>query len=560
VKRADVGVFRTRPPHLKKYILVLAFTVVFPFLVPASGTKEQEAADIDPVTDWVVGVAAFESPSTEDTKNADSLGDLVYTALLSAKIHRFTTTEGDAYRKKVKASRIAAALKSLETARGTRDALLFKGYPSWKYEKEAAKADLALVQAETGYKEAYESVPEFTPDRPIKSSVDNQAGMFIPAPKAGTERALCETKKLDALLLGKVEDFFGRTLVSVRLYSALLDADVWSWETLFGPEDRETVLDELKSRARAAASGLNSAAFSISTNTPEADILIDGILVGQGSVGPLEHAPGPLRLGLRAVGHANLETSIELNADEHAQVDLRLATVPMTGILISAADAMGNPTVPEAQLRLDSLFVGSTPLRVELPMGKWYYIEAEVPDPSTLPKPAGSEALLGSVSPDGSIPSGAALAESPATAEPVVAPVGPPPVEPVLPQAEPIATVSSVFFTDSTGLLRLQPGDVPDQDARPVDAARLAFYNAFGRFSLVLPFAFFVSGTSTMYKDTAEFRSSDILAQRAVESGYVSIALNVLAGAFFAESAYRLYYYLRQSAARSPKRIPVLLK
>jgi hypothetical protein len=101
---------------------------------------------------------------------------------------------------------------------------------------------------------------------------------------------------------------------------------------------------------------------------------------------------------------------------------------------------------------------------------------------------------------------------------------------------------------------------VPKRDARPVEDARRAFYNAFGRFSLVLPFAFFVSGTSTVYKDTALFRSSPILDQKAVESGYVSIALNVLAGVFFAESAYRLYSYLRQSAVRAPKKILVTPK
>ena len=566
MKRADAGVFRT--------LFALGFLAVLPFFVVAIGTKEQKPALADPVTDWIIGVAAFESPSEGDTKNADSLGDLVYSALLSAKIHRFTESEGEAYKNKLKAAKIAAALKVLETARGTRDALLFKGFPDWQYDKEAAKADLALVQAETGLKEAYDFVPEYTPDRPIKASEDNKAGLFIPTPKPGTERTLCETKKLDALLLGKVEDFFGRTFVSVRLYSALLDADIWSWETLFGPEDRETVLEELKSRARAAASGLGGAAFSIRTNVPGADIFIDGILVGQGSVGPLDHAPGPLRLGLRAEGHANLETSIELNADEHARVELRLATVPMTGIFISAHDVEGSPTVPDARLRLDSLFVGTTPMRVDVPSGKWYHIEAEVPDMATISEPEVPEAPLASEPFDAAIPGGevddTATADTAAT-EPAAtdnaltekaAAINVPPgkasgTEQPVPPTEPRSAVSSVFFADGTGVLRLQPEDLPDRDKRPVEDARRAFYNAFGRFSLVLPFAFFVSGTSTVYKDTAHDRSSDILGQRAVESGYVSIALNVLAGAFFAESAYRLYSYLRQSAVRAPKRIPV---
>ncbi len=530
MKRADAGVFRT--------LLTLALLAVFPFFVAATGTKEEKIATGDPVTDWIIGVAAFESPSTGDTKNADSLGELVYSALLSAKIHRFTEIEVEAHKKKLKTAKIAASLKVLETARGTRDALLFKGYPQWKYEKEAAKTDLALTQAETGLREASDFDPAVTPDRPIKASADNKAGLFLPVPKVGTERALCETKKLDALLLGKVEDFFGRTYVSVRLYSALLDADLWSWETLFGPEDRETVLEELKSRARAAASGLNSAAISIRTNTPEADIFIDGILVGQGSVGPFEHAPGPLRLGLRAEGQANLETTIELNADEHARLDLRLATVPMTGILITAIDAEGVPTIPDARLRLDSLFVGTTPMSVELPSGKWYYVEAEVPDAGMLP------VGLAEVPDTGEMLDGASIGKAAL-------------VEQVAPPAEPRSVVASVFFADSSGILRLQPGELPDRDTKPVEDARRAFYNAFGRFFLVLPFAFFVSGTTTVYMDTALVRSSEILGQRAVESGYVSIALNVLAGAFFVESAYRLYTYLGQSAVRAPKKIPV---
>jgi len=541
----------------------LAFLVIFPFFVEATGTKEQKTVAADPVSDWIVGVSAFDSTSSSDTKHADSLGDLVYAALLSAKVHRFSEIEGEAYRKKLRNARIAAALKALETARNTRDALLFKGFPEWQYDKEATKADLALAQAETGLQEASEFNPEYTLDRPIKAFSDNKSGLFLPAPKAGTEQALCETKKLDALLLGKVEDYFGRTFVSVRLYSALLDADIWSWETLFGPEDRQTVLDEIKARARAAASGLNSAAFSIRTDTPEADIFIDGILVGQGSAGPLEHDPGPLRLGLRAEGHANLEASIELNADEHARIDLRLAAMPMSEIFISANDAMGNPTVPDAQLRLDSLFVGTTPMRVDVPLGKWYYLEAEVPYASTSPDaglpdtPFVGEPLGGTTPTDELIDAAASESATTEAAATEAATRKAPVAEPVMPDAEPRSTISSVFFADSTGVVLLQPGDLPDRNKRPVEDARRAFYNAFGRFSLILPFAFFVSGTSTMYKDTATARTSAILDQRATESGYVSIALNVAAGVFFAESAYRLYSYLRQAAVGAPKRVPV---
>lgn len=453
------------------------------------------AADTKP--SWTVAVAAFDTGSLDPSERL--AGDLVAgklaDALFGVATRTYSVAERQAYARRLASLEAESAAKALADKRSARDALLFSGFAEWKYRKELKSAEKAVLSAQASYEAALRAQPEVVAEKPLAAAKENAEGLFFAAPAAGEERAFCMQRAYDALLIGRVESYYGRTSVSIRLFSPYLNADLYSDETIFSVANREKALAELAGRLAAAASGKTQAILSVRVEPEEADIYLAGAFSGKGSVGPLERDPGKLTVDAELDGFERFGDSLELNPGERVGLSIRLPAVETTGFVFRAVDSAGADA--ESSVRLDGLYAGRTPYQTELPRSRLSFVQVE--------------------SSDGR---GAAAVVRP----------------------EVSGTVS----------LPLVPNLA--EDATPTEDERRKFYGAFGRFSVAMPIAFFISGLAFSYENASlRYDESSELAALSDQAAFASAALWTATVAFAAESVFRFVRYLRISGSRAAK-------
>jgi hypothetical protein len=420
-------------------------------------------------------------------------------ALFAVPARTFSDAEKDAYGSHLAAIRLESAAKKLADKRAERDALLFSGKSGWKYRKDLGKADASVEEARAAYDAVLSTEPEVSAEKPLVAAAENSGGSWFVPPKSGEERTFCLLRSYDALLLGRVESLFGRTAVSVRLYSPYLDADLYADEVVFSVAKREAALTELSLALAAAASGKIRASLSVSAEPGTADIHLSGVFSGKGTVGPLARDPGITVVEAELAGHEGFREELDLAPGEDVSLSVSLPPIERTDLAVKAFDSFG--AASGGILRVDGLYSGPLPLDVSLPRNRLSFVQAEI---------------------------GADL------------------------------SASAVVRGDDPGTVRLNltPGLPPK--ATPTEDARRKFYGAFGRFSLAMPLAFFFSGLAFSYENASiVYDDSKELAAMADRAAFASAALWTLSTAFAAESVVRFARYLRTSGERAvrPARI-----
>lgn len=484
-------------------------------VLPAAAAYGEEARKkigfvADPSPAWTVAVAAFDTAALEASDRL--AGELVVNRLSRALSlvpeHRYPDEERGAYMRRLVAKATDSALKELAAKQASRDALLFSGLEEWKYEIELKKAEDAVRSARGSFEETRRATAEVAPVKELKLAKENAAGALVSAPKKGEERSACEKYACDALLLGRIESFYGRTFVAVRLYSPFLNADLYTDETVFSTLDRDAALSELARRVSAAASGAPPSVVSVKATPPDADVQLNGVFAGTGSAGPLERESGRLRISAERKGYERFDETIDLFPSERTTVTISLPAFATSSLAFDALGLSGEKQ--EANVRLNGLFVGRTPLSLAVPRNRYSLLQMDGP---TVAASGGQSGTL--------------------------------------------VSAAAVVNPENDGAVTLSlTADLP-KEAKPVEDARKAFYGAFGRFSLVMPFAFIVSGIGFSYENSAIVYNSTALADLEGQVKLASTVLWTVSGLFAVESIWRFVKYLRDSGSRAVKSAPI---
>jgi hypothetical protein len=510
--------------------LVLAAIPDAVALGKADKDTDTNQLEVEASKDWVFCVTAFDVSALSATQRL--VGELSARRLArdleSVGLRRRLPEEASAYADFADNEARAAAGKELAEKRAARAELLYSGHPGWKYRKELAKADAAVDAAEEKLLKAEKARSLVKIDATVKLSEKNAKGVLPPEPKAAGLGIFCADNKLDALLMGSVEPYYGRMRLKTRLYSRYLRTIIEEDEIVFSSEDREVALEELSQRLSAFVGGVPPAALAVTTEPAEADIVVDGKLIGHGSVGPMEKRPAPTRIEVTSPGYEGAEVTVDLESGELSKVSIDLNPLAMDELAVEtiepkrkagasetasadkpaepavqpadpAEPAAGTPVEPagtaelnDVAVRLGALHVGVAPMVLTLPALKMAYIEVE------------TKTGLGA---------------------------------------------SSVVSQGGTLVLQLKP--LPGKDAKPVENARHRFYGAFGRFSIALPIAFFMSGMAQVYENAATWSGDadkEASGERVSLWAHVAVAV---AASFFAESAVRCAIYLHEANARA---------
>jgi len=350
----------------------------------------------------------------------------------------------------------AAAAKALQAKRNERDLLLYRGEPSWRYRKNLKTVDEAIVKLEEALAEI-DTLAPVVEGKPVFTLSDrNRSGTFPPPPKEGEEYRFCIDQKADAFLVGSLSEYHGRIYLDIKVYTLHTRSYSYEDNVLFSPEDiTGGAMDEITSRLAAAVSGTLPSGILVHATPPDAMVLIDGSFAGRGTTEIHTHSPGQAEIAVRADNYFPVSVPLELNAGELAELYIDLTPL---GLAAFEATVPGSPA---SRVYLGCLYVGETPLTLQLPRTQFAYISVETP-----------EGRIGSmIYRDNNIVRGSA---------------------------------NFVRFDDTPdggGTAAFSTKVPVSPEEKRVDAARQSFYRTYGAFWIILPTALITGGIARSYID-----------------------------------------------------------
>ena len=355
-----------------------AFAIVFMIFVSANGLfalGRTETAAVDfQHNEWVLCITAFDVSDLPVARQI--MGDLAVRSIahsIERLDFRLRTEEELAfYRDHAWAQNRARAARALETRRNQRDLLIFQGEPGWRFRRNIQTHNEAILRLEEEMALVNATAP-FVASRPrLSLTSGNQAGNFPRPPAPGDERRFAVEQRADAILTGRLSEFHGRLALSVGLYALYAGAFIYEDFVLFSAEDFDAALDEISGRLALAVSGTLPAGIKVHASPENAMLLVDGRFAALEEVHIF--SPGTFEIAIYADNHLSAHVPVELFPGELTEVFIDL---PPLGTNLLFADVPGSPG---SSVFLGGLFVGETPLMLELPRAEFVYISVETPE------------------------------------------------------------------------------------------------------------------------------------------------------------------------------------
>jgi hypothetical protein len=465
------------------------------------GEEEAPAAPVD--NEWVLCITSFDVSTLPGARGL--MGDTL-TRELAAALERVNRRyrsgeETEYYRNYAWSKARAAKAKELANKRNERDGLLYQGNPGWKYRKDLKTREAEITRLEADFLKLESEIPAVTRDPVFKFTESNKNGTWPAPPVKGGEYRFCSAQKADAFLTGTVSEYHDRILVTLRMYTIYTRSYGWEDGIIFSSTDLNAAMDELSGRLAAAASGTLPAGIVVHSQPEDAMVLIDGAYAGRGEMPLREQAPGKAEVSIYADSYSSAVFPVELNSGEIAELYLNLAPLSLAAFEV---DVPGNEG---ASVYLGSLFMGTTPLALELPRDNFTYIRVETPSGEI-----GSAVYRG-----GRVVRG--------SAEFVRAPSG--------------------------DILSYETSVPVSPEEKRVNTSRRRFYGAYGRFWVALPVSLLAIGIAGNYVNAYIYQGVPEMYDPALKALNVQRGAYVVIGLAAADVAFRIFRYLYISRSDS---------
>ena len=345
------------------------------FQLFAFGRREAEAA-VTPINpEWTLVITEFDvsamSPAWQTS--GDAIARNLVAALQNVNF-RLRGEDEYIFHRDLEWARVRrVAANTLVTRRNERDQLIFRGEPYWRHERALRTAEERIVQIEEEIA-LLEITPPTVEQKPaFRLHARNLTGVFPPPPEPERENHFLIENSADAFLTGRLSEFHGRMLLEMQMFTRHTASFSFEDLMLFSPEDFDIVLEEIAYRVVLAVSGSYTSTVFVQASPSDAMVLIDGRFIG---LGEIEHIllPGEVEISVQAENFASLSFPLELEAGDRTEVFVSLSPLSISAFGVDVPDR------PGSRVYQGGLFVGKTPLTLELPRSEFSYITVETED------------------------------------------------------------------------------------------------------------------------------------------------------------------------------------
>ena len=358
------------------FVFVLFFS--FSSLVFARG-KVDEAEVKTQNDEWILCITDFDTSSLMPErvavsgvimrKLANNLTTINYRTRISSE---YTYYEEAAWR--LLRSNVT---RSLAAKQNERSLLLYRGESSRVYRRNIARVDSEIEKLLMDLEEIDNNAPVINREPVFKLTAGNLENQFPPAPKDGGEYRFCVSQRADAFLEGKITDYHGRFLVTLKLYTLYTQSYVWEDAIVFSHDDLDDVLEDFTQKLLLTLSGNRPAALTVRVEPQDTLVLINRSFVGRGDSSVLEYAPGTITVTASAPNYESLTFETELLPGQLTDISINLNPVEEMEIEIT-----GNDKGLPGSIYQGALYIGETPLMLRLPIRQLEFVEMEAEDDS----------------------------------------------------------------------------------------------------------------------------------------------------------------------------------
>ena len=354
-------------------LLSLLILIINPFLFSLG--RREVAPEVTPVNpNWTLCITAFDvSQMSPAWQTAGDLAARNLVAALQNLGFRFRSDdEIEFYRDYKWSSDRAAVAKNLATRREERDRLIFRGDPEWRYERNLRTVEAQIAALEERLAEI-DSLPPIVEEAPVfLLCQNNRNGIFPDPPPAGAEWRFTGTNNLDAFLTGTFSEFHGRVFLELSMYTRYSDSYSYTDDVLFSPDDFGHVLAEISDRLAVEISVIVPSTLLVHAEPINTIITVDGSLIGPEEERIL--SPGTVEVTAFAEHHQGVSLSLDLHEGELTELFFNLTPFALSAFEVNV------PGFPGSGVFRGSLFLGETPLTVELYGPEYSYLSVVTPD------------------------------------------------------------------------------------------------------------------------------------------------------------------------------------
>jgi hypothetical protein len=324
--------------------------------------EETQSVPEDKDAHWIVGFSALEGIhlSVENEYLVHSIPLMFREKLISVKKHYFKSEEIIEHQKSIIKLELAVSIQKLIDLQKQRDRELFLDKKEYEKQKAVEVLDEQIEEAKEKINFLRNLKPEqisFPDEKPIVFK--DEGGKLYDAPKF-SELQYAEEKKLHVLIWGSLEEVQGYLYLEINVFDRIFEKNIYTYREGGSREDLYGYFPDAIKEMTSVLLGRAWSSLVVSAEPQNAYIKINDSFMGLGSVDLPYLMPGAVKIEVTSPGFISFIEEFELEEFESKTYDIKLEKSQHEEIFIQSYP-------PEADVYLDSLWIGKTPLIIDKP-------------------------------------------------------------------------------------------------------------------------------------------------------------------------------------------------
>jgi hypothetical protein len=327
----------------------------------AQPTDAKQPLPVDTRKNWSVAFTAFtpQGLAPQETYLAFSIPLLLKDQVSALAAHSFSAEERLVYQKQIVSRELDGLYQSLSQLRQQRDETLFVATSDRKAVEAAEKRLSDALDRIRWLEDLDPALIVVEKEKPLQIKEGTGVGNLFDPPKYSPYQYAVQ-QDVDLLIGGTATDVQGYILIDLWAYASASEQVVYTFRDAAQPEGIYASLTEAAKGLIGVMLGREWSSLTLVPDPLDSMVTIDGTSMGAGRIQTAYLTPGSHTIVVSAPGYTQSEVETELASFEERVIPIALQKVERPRVSLSSSP-------PGADVYLDSVWIGTTPLTLEAP-------------------------------------------------------------------------------------------------------------------------------------------------------------------------------------------------